>query len=354
MEKNDVTIKKMNRNDVALDMIKLLLAVLLGLLIVYLVTLLVSKNPPEAFRSFIIGPVSQPNRVADWMTDAINLTMLGLAISIVFQANQFSLGAEGQLIFGALAAGAVVLFTPPFRGMYLLGLAASGLAGFIWGMFPGLLKAYLGSDEIVSTLMLNFIAVQCYDYLLQRFFMPPGAGAILSDVFPKEGILPALGGRYGINGGVLVAVVAVFLTWLFLYRTPFGFGLRMSGFNDRFARHVGINVKRGIWMSMAVSGILAGISGGILATGVHTRLVQRISGGMAFEGIIVSMLAQNRPLLVPVAALVYSYFRIGADIMERTSDVSREIVILVQAIMILFLTIKALPRIRNLKLKGKR
>lgn len=335
--------------------IKLLIAVLLGFLIVYLVTLFVSDNPQKAFEAFITGPISQPNRMANWITDAINLTMLGLAISIVFQANQFSLGAEGQLVFGAMAAGAVVLFVRPFPGLFIVALLASGVIGFVWGMFPGLLKAHLGSDEIVSTLMLNFIAVQIYDYLMKRFFMPPGAGSILSDIFPAEGQIPSIRGAISINSGILIAAIAVIITWLFLYRTPFGFGLRMSGFNDKFARHVGINVEQGIWLSMAISGILAGMSGGILAMGVHKRLIQKISGGLAFEGIIVSMLAQNKPLVIPIAALLYSYFRIGADVMEQTSDVPREIVIVVQAIMILFLTIKALPRLKEfkLKLKGK-
>ncbi|NPV78009.1 MAG: ABC transporter permease [Anaerolineae bacterium] len=344
-------VKTLPSNDSFSVIVKVVLAVLLGLLIVYLVTLVVSENPQEAFKAFITGPISQPNRISDWITDAINLTMLGLAISIVFQANQFSLGAEGQLIFGAMAAGAVALFLPPFTGLFIVGLIASGVAGFLWGVLPGVLKAYLGSDEIVSTLMLNFIAVQIYDFLLQNFFMPPGAGAILSDVFPAQGLLPVLGGKVRTSAGLIVAVLAVIIVWAMLYRTPYGFNLRMSGFNEKFAQHIGLNVKQVIWLSMAVSGIFAGISGGILAMGVHTRLVQRISGGMAFEGIIVSMLAQNNPLLVPVAAVAYSYLRIGADVMERTSDVSREIVIVVQAIMILFLTVQALPRIRNLRLK---
>jgi simple sugar transport system permease protein len=328
---------------------KILLAIGLGLVTVYLVTLLTSHQPNEAYKAFIFGPLSQANRITDLITDAINLTMLGLAFSIVFQASQFSLGAVGQFVFGAMAAGAVALFFPQFNGLFILGLIASGLVGFLWGMIPGVLKAYLGSDEIVSTLMLNYIAIKMYDYLLARFFMPAGAGAILSNTFPIVGQLPVLGQHVKVNSGIFIAIIASFLTWLFLFRTPLGFRLRMSGFNEKFSSHVGIRVKQVIWLSMAISGILAGISGGIMAMGVHQQLIQGIEGGLIFDGLVVAMLARNNPLVVPFAALAYSYLRIGSDVMERTSDVPSEIVIVVQAIMILFLTIQVLPKFINIR-----
>jgi simple sugar transport system permease protein len=127
-----------------------------------------------------------------------------------------------------------------------------------------------------------------------------------------------------------------------MYRTPFGYALRMTGANIRFAHYGGINTKRVIYLTMAISGISAALAGAHLTMGIHQRVILNVSAGMGFEGIVVSLLARNNPLLVPFTALFYGYLRAGANIMERASDVSRELVMVIQAVIILLVTAEGL------------
>jgi len=258
--------------------------VFIALLFGFVITLFVSDRPVQAYVALLAGPLSSTARVGTWIEDATTLTMLGLSIAIVFRAQQFSLLAEGQLYLGALAAGIIALHLPAPGYLHLVIAVLGAAAGFVFGLIPGALKAYYGANEIVSTLMLNVVAV----------------------------------------------------------RTYIGYELRMVGANLDFARYGGINVRRTIMLSMALAGIPAALAGAHLAMGVHQRLLLNISLGLAFEGIVVALMAGNHPLIVPVAALLYSYLRIGGDIMERTAAVGSDIVRVIQATIILFITAELL------------
>jgi simple sugar transport system permease protein len=141
-----------------------------------------------------------------------------------------------------------------------------------------------------------------------------------------------------ISIALYLAIIAVIVVYYLMYRTPFGYELRMIGANSKFARYGGINVKKTIMMAFAISGILAGLAGAHLAMGIHRKLILNISVGLGFEGIVVSLLAANNPLGIPFAALAYGYLRAGANIMERSSDMSREMVLVVQGIIILLVS----------------
>ncbi|MCL5074545.1 MAG: ABC transporter permease [Chloroflexi bacterium] len=313
--------------------------ILFSLLIGFVITLLVSKQPLAAFESFLLGPFSRLNRFGNWIEESITLTFTGLAVALVFQAKQFSIGAEGQLYLGALAAGIVGLFiNVPAVFHISLALLAAGAAGYLWGFIPGYLKAHLNANEIVSTLMLNAIAIQIYNLLLTYWLKPPYAGYTVSNFFSESAILPNLVPETRISLSLFLAIAAVFLVYYLLYRTTLGYEIRMTGANIKFASYGGINTTRVIILSMAVSGIIAGLAGAALAMGIHKRLILNISMGYGFEGIVVSLLARNHPLAVPFAALFYGYLRTGADVMERSSDVAREIVSVIQAIIILLVT----------------
>lgn len=326
-----------------LDIARTLGIVVLALVLGFIITLIVTKKPVEAYVAFLTGPLSAVNRMGTWIEDATTLILLGLAISIVFKAEQFSLLAEGQLYLGALVAGIISLKLPLPPVLHIIvPLLGAATVGFLYGLIPGSLKAYLGANELVSSLMLNTIAIKFYELLLTYWLKPPGAGYTWSDMLPLAGQLPRLVPGTRINVAVFIAIAAVFLVWLLMYRTPFGYELRMVGSNLKFARYGGVNVKRTIMLSMAVSGILAGLAGAHLAMGIHQRLILNISTGLAFEGIVVALLARNNPLVVPFAGLLYSYLRIGGDIMERTSTVSSDIVRVIQATIILLITAEAL------------
>ena len=345
------------------EILRILIAIGGALLLGFLITLIVSKDPIEAYKAFLLGPLSKFNRFGDWIEESITLILVGLAVAIAFKANMFSLGAEGQLLLGALVSGSIALFVPlPAILRIPLALIGAMVSGFLWGWIPGYLKAHLNANEIVSTLMLNTIALKIYDYFLVTFLVPPKSGYNASAFFPKEGVLPSLipnvpflteiyklfSDKTNITIMVYILIVAVIVVYYLMFKTPFGYELRMIGANIKFARFGGINTKKTIIMVFAISGIFAGLAGAHLSMGIHTKVIQNISLGMGFEGIVVAILARNNPLFIPLTGLAYGYLRAGADVMERTSDMSREMIFVIQALIILFVTAERfLPMIQR-------
>lgn len=300
----------------------------------------------DAYETFLLGPLSRQNRWVIWMRDALTLIMLGLAIAIVFRAEQFSLGADGQLYFGALAAGALVLAFGDLPKILLVPVAllSAATAGFLWGLVPGVLKAYLGANELVSTLMLNTVAARFYEMVITEQLQPPDAGFTTSDWFASNGLLTPIIDVAGdqVTIAVYLLIILVLITWVLIQRTPLGYEIRMIGANIKFANFGGVNSKRTIMLAMAISGAVAGLAGAHLAMGIHRRLILNISLGLGFEGVVVALLARNNPLVVPFTGLLYAYLRTGAQVMERDANVSSEVVRIIQAVVILLITADAL------------
>lgn len=356
-------IRKLYMKPAVREFLRIILAITISLGLGFIITLMVSEDPIGAYRAFLTGPLSRINRAGEWIKEAITLTLLGLSVALVFKAQLFSLGAEGQMLLGALVSGTIALFVPlPAILRIPLALIAGMVVGGLFGALPGYLKAHLNANEIVSTLMLNAIALRVYDYFLIFHIKPEGAGYNASDFFPKEGVLPTFipnlpfladvyelfSKRANITIMLYIAIVVVILVWYLMYRTPFGYELRMLGANIKFARYGGIDTKRTVVLTFAISGVVAGLAGAYLGMGIHQKLIANITIGIAFEGIVVALLARNNPVAVPFAALAYGYLRAGADIMERSSDVSREMVLVIQAIIILLVTAeRVLPIIQQ-------
>ena len=261
----------MKQRAVLLELARVVIVVAVALAISFLVILVVSKQPGEAFKEFITGAAGSRNRVSNWLVQATTMIFTGLAVALVFQARQFSLGAEGQLYLGALLAGVTALHFPGNAAIVAaVAFVVAILAGFLFGLIPGYLKAYFGANEIVSTLMLNAIATAVYAFVLVQFLKPPGAGTNNSKVFAvfgPTGRLRPLIPDTQISVAALIAIAAAIFTHILLYRTTFGYGLRMSGFNLRFAEYGGVNTRRTVMLAMAISGGIAGIAGAGLVLG---------------------------------------------------------------------------------------
>jgi ABC-type uncharacterized transport system permease subunit len=184
----------------------------------------------------------------------------------------------------------------------------------------------------------------------------PKVSGIMSELFPKEVRLPSFipnlpflaetralwEKQTSVTVMIYVAIAATILAYLLLYKTPFGYELRMVGSNSKFARYGGVNVKRTIMLAITISGIFAGLAGVHVALGIHHRIVLNMSAGLGFEGVNIAILSFNNPMIVPFASLLYGYLRAGADVMERTTDVSRELVTIVQAAVLLLITAERL------------
>lgn len=332
------------------EALRLAMAIGAALTIGFCITLAVSDEPIRAYLALLTGalPEFEWNQAQGWQVhrmvrfgsvieDAITLSFLGLAILIPFRARQFSLGADGQMFLSALASAAVSLW---IGGPWFVVLPAALLAalsiGFIWGLIPGLLKARFGANEIVTTLMLNLIAVQIYRLIITEVLRDPHAGMIATPTLPDSALIPILIARTNVSAMLFVVPFAAFAAWLFLMRTTWGYEIRTVGQAPEFARQTGMPVARAMILSMAIGGLFAALAGLHISNALLKRLPVDLTPGIGFDGLVVALLARNDPKNVPLTACLYAYLRVGAQAMERTADVSREVVLVIQAFIILF------------------
>lgn len=355
--------KKFFSNPTIREGLRILLAISSALVLGFIITLFVSEDPIGAYRAFLTGPFTRFNRFGDWIEESITLILVGLSVAIAFKANMFSLGTQGQLVLGALVSGVIALYVPlPTILRIPLALVCAMVVGFIWGWIPGYLKANLDANEIVSTLMLNTIAIKLYDYLLVFYIKPKDAGYNVSAPFPVEGQLPSFipnlpffnkvytlfTTNTNITIMLYIVALAVVVAYYLVFKTPFGYKLRMIGSNMKFARYGGIDTKMTTILVFAISGVFGALAGAHMTMAIQHSIITNISVSMAFEGIIVAILARNNPLYIPLTGLAYGYLRAGANIMERSSDVSREMISIIQALIILFVTAeRILPTVQR-------
>jgi len=292
-----------------------LVALVIAMIATLLIVFFVSKAPVDALVTLVTAPFSKTRTIGLWVDDVAKLTMTGLAFSLVFQARQFALGVQGQLYVGAIAATYVALspIGQTWAGLPL-GILAAMAAGAIYGFLPGIAKARLGANEIVSTLMLNYIAVELCNFLVRVSLVAPGSGLLTTAKFPKTSLYPVLVANTRIDLGLIFAIVSVLTVWFALYRTSWGLKLRLVGHNARFAEYAGIKANFIMVSAMTVAGALGGLLGSMFVQGqAFGQLTVLFEGGFAFEGVLIAIVARNRPLAVPIVAMFYAYLRQGAS-----------------------------------------
>jgi ABC-type uncharacterized transport system permease subunit len=312
-----------------------LIAVIIALAVTCVIVVFTSRAPLEALNTLLTAPLSSRRAIGIWLDDAAKLAVTGLAFSLVFQARQFAMGVQGQVYIGGLAATYVVISPIGQTPLGLvLGIAAAMVAGAIYGFLPGIAKAKLGANEIVSSLMLNYIAIDLCNYLVRRHLAAPGMTQ--TERFPDTSTFPVFVENTRIDLSLVLALVAVVVVWFALYRTSWGLKLRLVGHNARFAEYAGINATFIMVSAMTASGALGGLLGSMMVQGeAFGYLTVLFEGGLAFEGILVAIVARARPLAIPFVALAYGYLRQGAQFMNIRTDVPSEVIGIVTAIIIL-------------------
>lgn len=309
-----------------------LFAVLVALLIGALMLVALGVNPLVAFRALFMGAFGNWNAIADTVVKAVPLLFVGLGICIAFRGGVLNIGGEGQLVVGALSATAVTLSFPHLPGwaLILISLIAGGLAGAIWGGIAGFLKAYFNVNEILSTIMLNYIAVYLMNYLLRGPMMDPlqvKLGSFIPQTmrFPRAADLPRFAPTR-LHLGVIIALVLAVLVYVFLWRTTIGFRVRMVGANTRAALLAGVNVKRYMVLSILLAGMLAGLGGAVEVLGVHHRMFTDgtafgFTGSAGFNGIVTALFGQLHPIGTIPASFLFGALLTGANKMQRVVQV---------------------------------
>lgn len=277
-----------------------------------------------------------------WINEASPIIITGLAISMVFTAKQFNIGAEGQMFLGAAIATAVAIYFPgiPVVSSVIVILVAM-LAGAGYAAIPGVMKSKLNASELVTSLMLNYVAVFMGLFLIKTFLRDTSAGSLVSLPFTEEAMFPLLNERYKLHIGIFFAIGMTGFIWFIMKKTTWGYKVKLIGDNKNFAEYSGINSKKMILQVQVAAGAVAGSAGIIELLGYHGRFLWLYSPGYGWDGVIIATLARNNPLFVPLAAFFLSYIRVGAKIMGRYTDIAPEIVSILQAVIILLVTAEA-------------
>jgi simple sugar transport system permease protein len=294
-----------------------LAAIVVALLLGALILALVGGDPWKAYAHIANASFGSVGVFSDTIVKATPLILVGLACSLAFRMRLWNIGAEGQFFIGAFAASAVVLIpilpaTAPSWLFILVMVLAGMIGGAVWGFFPGFLKARFNVNEVISTLMMNYIAVAWNNYFIYAVWSE--SGFQMSKMFPRAAWLPRLSdfsvqfpALRGLTThlGLALGLIAAVVVWLILYRSQWGYEIRLIGDNPEAARYAGIPISRHIVLVMMVSGALAGLAGMSEITGVVHRLQGAISPGYGFTGIIVAWLAKLNPFTVIVVSILF-------------------------------------------------
>ncbi len=322
------------------DLLQPVVAVSLTLLIGFAIVVALSNEPLVAYRSFLFSSFQSPQNFALLLNRSASLIIVAIGTVFAFRAGVFNIGGEGQLYAGAMAATACALAFPTLPpGLHIIfGLLASLLAGAVCAAIPAILKITLAVDEVVTTMMFNFIATLTTLYVVTSPLRDPTAYGATSALFPESLWLPSLPGLPGASLGIVVALVGSALAWVMLFRTEWGANLRIAGSNPRFAETIGIAAGGQIAGAMLLSGALAGLAGGLYVLGVGHRFEQNFSPGFGLIAVTTALLARVHPLGVVVTSVFYAMILNGAAYMQVAADVPRSLVNLLTGIMVVLLT----------------
>ena len=297
----------------------------------------------DGYRALLDGSVGSAGALERTLERAAPLICAGLGVSLAFRSGLFNIGAQGQLIAGAIAGGYLgfSLSLPP--GLHLLVAAVGAMAaGAFWGGIAGFLKAQTGAHEVITTIMLNYVGRFLLVYLLaQEAFQRPGSDNQLSPPVEGSAAFPEV---FGVHLGVLLAVVAAVGVWWLLERSTLGFEMRAVGSAPDAARTAGMSVRRVYVLAMALAGLLAGLAAVMLVLGQRNALSENLAGSVGFDAITVALLGRATPLGTVLAGLLFGALSSGGLAMQAAAGVPPELAQVLQALIVLFVAAPALVR----------
>ncbi len=327
-------------------------AVALVIVLMSLAMIVAGTSPIEGFSALLYGALGGSNQIGETLVATTALLFPALGICLAFRAGLFNIGAEGQLVMGALfagAAGAQIHVAPPLAMLIMLLLGAIG--GGVWGGIAGLMKARFNANEIISTLMLNFVAASVALTLVSGPLKGPLATGAETAWLPQPYWLPTLIPHTRLSAGLLLAIaLAAVLAWVF-HATVFGYELRAAGDAPEAARRNGINIARLTWLSLTLSGAIAGIGGASIVAGELHRFNTQLSPGYGFTAIAVALVGDLQPLWICVAAFGFGILESGGLAMQASAQVPKDAIHVIEGLIILVLAARryVATRIENVQ-----
>ena len=343
-----------NWRGLLLDAAVPLLAIVTALIIGALIIAATGASVALAYGGLLAGSLGNAKALTDTLVEATPYILAGLAVAVGFKCGLFNIGVEGQIAIGsmtAVMAGYMIKGLPAVLHLPIA-LIAGLFGGAAWAAIAGYLRARTGAHEVITTIMLNYIAIRLTDWAIKGPLLDKTASAPRTPNIEASAYLPQLlGPEYRLHAGFLVALaMAFFIQWL-LNRTTIGFEIRTVGANPDAAQYAGISITRNFVLAMALSGGLAGLAGAGQVLGLEHNLKTGFSAGYGFDSIAIALLAGSNPLGIIPAALFWGVLRNGAGLMQLQSGISRDMINIIQALVLIFVAapqiVRAIYRIRS-------
>lgn len=334
-----------------------LIGVLLGLLAGALIIIFFGVNPLKAYAALIVGALGSPQAFANVLVRSSPLFLAGVGVAIGIKAKVFNIGAEGYMYMGAIGAAAVAipqLPVPPLVHILLSFLAAMVIAS-LWGLIPAYLRAYRGVNEVVTTIMFNYVAI----YLVSWMVHEPHPMAEPDSFFPMSKLiaptakLPILLKGTSLHPGFIFGLLACVLFYLIIRYTTFGFRTRMLGVNPNAGRYAGMNVKRQTLIVLVIGALMGGTAGAFEILGLKTRVYMDFVSGVGYEAVAAALLANGNPLGVIASALFFSALKAGSATMSIQTGVGAPVTVVIEALCVIFVIAIGFGERKRLKRKEK-
>jgi len=330
------------------------LAVIFAIALGSVVIVIVGESPLLVFTTLFEGAFGNPERIAGTLLQTTPILVCGIAACVSFRGGLFNIGIEGQLFLGGFAAVVVGIYLPlPPLLHVLVGMAVAMAAGLAWIAIPAFFRARYNANEVVSTILSNYVAVLFTSYLTIFIFKRPGGWSETAPVLPSAH-LPELFDFSRLNWGLPIGIVLALAVHFYFRHTPRGYAVTIMGQNLKFAEYGGIDTRRHIFLVLLASGAIGGLAGGIEALGVHRRFMEGFAPGFGFDGVIAALLANGHPIGTIGTALFFGALRSGSLLLEVETGASREIITVIQALIILSVSAQFLMRRRGDSTSGER
>ena len=331
--------------DTVMETVYQVIAILFAFIVGAAVLYVTGYSPVDAYTAMARGAFGDIYGVGQTLMQATPIIFTSIAFLVSYKAGLFNIGAEGQFLIGAIASAVIGIYLEglPWIIHAPLTLIAGMVAGGLWGLIPALLKTRFEAHEVITTMMLSYVAQFLTSYLVNYPFKAPGwvsqtvrlpASAELVRILPPTQL----------STGIYIAVALVAVVWFLLKRTILGYELRAIGFNPTAAENAGIRINRGVIISLVISGAIAGLGGAVEIMGVHKRFIDGFSPGYGWDGLAVALVGGLNPVGSMLASILFGALRSGGMIMARSTGVPLDINILLQGFVILFVAAPALIR----------
>jgi general nucleoside transport system permease protein len=319
------------------------IAIVISLTISAIVVQLSGRSASLTMHALYEGSFGSPSAIGRTLLNATPLVLTGLSVAFSFRAGMFNVGGEGQFYLGALTA-AWLGVALPFSGIaaILIVMVFSALVGAFWGAIPGYLKAVTSANEIVTTIMLNFVAIYFNSFITLKV-LSGGSGFPGTAPVPSESRIARMFEWIDMHWGFFVALLVAFAAYILLWRTSWGYELRVTGLSQSTAQYVGFSIKRNIVIAMAISGAMAGLAGAIEVLAVYGKMIVPFVSGVGFSGIAVALVGQVHPLGCVLAAFMLGALSAGGQRIQFVADVPNDLVQLVIGLILLTVTASRIP-----------